>query len=238
MKKFETIEGWLLCALLAGALGGCGVETGGSREATQELNAAQLQQECEQACASSQQLSCGETLDECVDECTFVAPLEPGCRNIYADLIECASDLPPSGFTCMGDAAYINGCTEHILALNACELSEVGEACSINRQCTSGFCDEGTCGPVKPNGVTGLCEAQCAQLQKLACGESTDSCYQRCAGFVDSFPECAAEYQNLTQCTHASAPDDFVCFGPSAFLDPAKAICQAEQFELIRCAFF
>ena len=170
----------------------------------------QLEQDCVTQCATSQQLGCGETEAECVAECLNVDPIRNSCRNRYADLIECAAGLDSSGFVCFDGVAFITGCAEEAGTLTECQA-----------------------GP-SPQGLNGLCRAQCNRLSELECALPIEQCFEQCRFFTQVGAPCGREFQALTVCTTQAAPEGFSCefpeIGPVSFF-----ICLDEQEALNQC---
>ncbi len=170
----------------------------------------QLASDCAAHCATSQPLGCGETQAECVAECLDLGPIRPSCKQWYVQLIDCAAGLDESGFVCFGDAAFIIGCPAEGAALSECQ------------------------GGPSPQGLNGLCRAQCNRLSELSCGLPVEACHEQCTFFSTVGAPCGREFQALTVCTTRAAPDDWSCEFPEA--GPVSfSICLEEQAALGEC---
>jgi hypothetical protein len=170
----------------------------------------QLQADCATQCATSQQLGCGETQAECTAECLNLGPIRPSCKERYGDLIECAAGLDPSGFVCFEGVAFITGCSAEAAVLSECQ------------------------GGPSPQGLNGLCRAQCDRLTELSCALPVEQCYEECTFFSAVGAPCGREFQALTICTTQAAPEGWSCdfpeIGPVSFF-----ICEEEQADLTQC---
>lgn len=170
----------------------------------------QLQDDCATQCATSQQLGCGETEAECTAECLSLGPIRPACKETYGDLIECAAGLSASGFVCFDGVAFIAGCNTETTALSECQ------------------------GGPSPQGLNGLCRAQCDRLTELSCALPVQQCYDECTFFSAVGAPCGREFQALTICATQAAPEEWSCdfpeLGPVSFF-----ICEEEQAALGQC---
>ena len=169
----------------------------------------QLATDCAAHCATSQPLGCGETEAECVAECLDLGPIRPSCKQKYVQLIDCAAGLDESGFVCFGEAAFIIGCPAEGAALSECQ------------------------GGPSPQGLNGLCRAQCNRLSELSCALPVDECYDQCTFFTEVGAPCGVEFQALQVCTTQAAPEEWSCDfpgGPVSFFT-----CLEEQEALGQC---
>jgi hypothetical protein len=170
----------------------------------------QLQVDCATQCATSQQLGCGETEAECTAECLNLGPIRPSCKERYGDLIECAAGLDAGGFVCFGGVAFITGCNTETTVLSECQ------------------------GGPSPQGLNGLCRAQCDRLTELSCALPVQQCYEECTFFTAAGVPCGREFQALSVCATQAAPEEWSCdlpeIGPVAFF-----ICEEEQAAFGQC---
>jgi hypothetical protein len=198
----------LLAASCSG--GSSDAEAGLELGALAQALSPQLEEDCATQCATSQQLGCGETEAACIAECLNVEPIRSSCQNRYADLIECAAGLDSSGFVCLDGVAFITGCAEEASTLTECQ------------------------GGPSPQGLNGLCRAQCNRLSELECALPIEQCFEQCRFFSQVGAPCGREFQALTVCTTQAAPEGFSCefpeLGPVSFF-----ICLDEQAALEQC---